>query len=108
MKPTALKDVKRELERLDFSRGLTRDDVRQRMPHLPNEIYLELPASKRYHSVDELVRDAVNAGYRAEGEVVPEDFDLFDSHGAESDGGPSAWGDDPIVGTHQTERPPAS
>ena len=105
MKPTALRDVRKELEQLDFSRGLTREDVRREMPHLPNEVYLELPASKRYRSAGELVHDAVNAGYRSEGEVTPEDFDMFDSHGAESDGGPSAWGEDPIVGTHQSEKP---
>lgn len=108
MKPTALKDVQRELEGLDFSRGLTRDDVRRQRPNLPREMYLELPASKRYRSAAELVHDAVNSGHRAEGEVVPEDFDLYSSHGAEGDGGPSAWGEDPIVGTHQSEKPPAS
>src|SRR5215472_11400319 len=104
MKPTALRDVRRELQKLDFSHGLTRDDLLRLMPHLPHEVYLELPASKRFRNADEIVHDAVNSGYRSEGEVVPEDFDLFGSHGAESDGGPSAWGDDPIVGTHRDER----
>jgi hypothetical protein len=106
MKPTALKDVERELQGLDFSGGLTRDDVRQRMPHLPDEIYLELPASKRYRSAQELVHDAVNAPHRAEGEFVPEDFDTFDSHGAEDDGGPAAWEEDPIMGTHSENLQP--
>ncbi|MFI5269158.1 MAG: hypothetical protein ACHQ7M_17425 [Chloroflexota bacterium] len=101
MKPTALKDVERELESLDFSPGLNRDDVRRSMPHLPREIYLDLPASKRYRSAQELVHDAVNATNRAEGEIVREDFDAFDSSGAEDDGGPAAWGEDPIIGSHQ-------
>src|SRR5689334_1157887 len=100
MKPTSLHEVEQELARLDFSQGLTRDDVRQHMPHLPQAIYLDLPASKRYHSAQELVHAAINARNRAEGEVVREDFDAFDSEGAEDDGGPSAWGEDPIIGTH--------
>jgi len=108
MKPTALKDVERELQGLDFSQGLTRDDVRRRMPNLPEAIYLELPASKRYRSAGQLVHDAVNAGHRAEGEIVREDFDAFDSSGAEDDGGPSAWGEDPINGSHSGSTPPAS
>jgi hypothetical protein len=101
MKPTALKDVERELERLDFRRGLTRDDVQRHMPNLPREVYLDLPASKRYRSAQELVHDAVNAANRAEGEIVRQDFDAFDSSGAEDDGGPAAWGEDPIIGEHQ-------
>ena len=101
MKPTALKDVERELEHLDFSQGLTRDDVRRLMPHLPDGIYLELPASKRYRDARALIHDAVNAANRAEGDVVREDFDPFGSSGAEEDGGPAAWGEDPIMGSHQ-------
>ena len=108
VKPTALKDVERELERLDFSHGLNRDEVRRRVPHLPREIYLELPASKRYRSARELVHDAVNAANRAEGDIVREDFDAFDARGAEDDGGPAAWGEDPIIGTHQEPSPPGS
>jgi len=100
-----LKDVERELEHLDFSAGLTRDDVRARMPHLPEQIYLDLPASKRYRAARELVHDALNAQNRAEGEMVREDFDAFDSEGAEDDGGPTAWGEDPIIGTHAEEDP---
>ena len=106
MKPHALKDVERQIESLDFSTGLTRDDVRRGMPNLPRQLYLDLPASKRYYSAGELVHDALNAANRAEGEVVPEDFDGFDSSGAEDEGGPSAWGEDPIIGAHQ--QPPAS
>jgi hypothetical protein len=90
-----------DLERLDFSRGLTRDDVRRQWPSFPREMYLELPASKRYYAAAELVRDAGNAANRAEGEVVREDFDAFDSSGATADGGPSAWGEDPIIGAHE-------
>jgi hypothetical protein len=106
MKPTALKDVERELEHIDFSAGLTRDDVRRGMPNLRREIYLDLPASKRYRSAQELVHDALNAAHRAEGEIVREDFDAFDSSGAEDDGGPAAWGEDPIMGTHQEPTQP--
>ena len=108
MKATALKDVERELQGLDFGDGLTRDDVRSRMPNLPRELYLELPASKRYRSAGELVHDAQNAAHRAEGEMVREDFDAFDSSGAEDDGGPTAWGEDPIIGTHDEPQTPAS
>ena len=108
MKPTALKDVERELQHLDFGDGLTRDELRRSMPNLPREIYLDLPASKRYRSARELLHDAANAANRAEGEVVREDFDAFDSEGAEDDGGPAAWGQDPILGTHPEPSPPSA
>ena len=61
--------------------------------------------SKRYRSARELVHDAVNAANRAEGDIVREDFDAFDTRGAEDDGGPAAWGEDPIIGTHQEPSP---
>ncbi len=104
VKPNAAKDVERELEHLDFSQGLSRDDVRRRMPHLPEEIYLELPASKRYRSAAELMHDALNARNRAEGEIVREDFDAYGSSGAQDDGGPAAWGEDPIIASNEESR----
>ena len=108
MKRTGFENTARDLQRLDFSSGLTRDDVRRQMPNLPRELYLELPASKRYRSARELVHDAVNAANRAEGEIVREDFDAFDSSGAAEDGGPAAWGEDPIIGTHQEPAEPTA
>jgi hypothetical protein len=105
VKQSALPDLERDLGGLDFSRGLTRDDVRRQRPNLPQALYLEIPASKRYFNVQDLLRDALNAPNRAEGEMVREDFDAFGSGGAEDDGGPAAWGEDPIVGIHD-EQPP--
>ena len=78
-----------------------RDEVQRLMPNLPREMYLELPASKRFRNGDELLFEALNARSRAEGEVVRADFDDFAADGAEDDGGPIAWGEDPILGTHQ-------
>lgn len=105
MKESALPDVERDLAGLDFSHGLTRDDVQRERPNLPHALYLDLPASKRYYAAKELLHDALNAPSRAEGDLVREDFDAFDSDGAEDDGGPAAWGEDPIVGVHE-EQPP--
>jgi hypothetical protein len=101
MERIALANVEAALEHLDWSQGLTRDDVRRAMPHFSNELYLELPSSKRFGSPRELLREALNAGNRAEGDLVREDFDAFSTEGAEDDGGPQAWGEDPILGTHQ-------
>jgi len=107
VEPNTLRDVERDLAHLDFSRGLTRDDIRRERPNLPRALYLDLPASKRYFKVEDVLRDALNAPNRAEGEVVREDFDEFSSRGAEDDGGPAAWGEDPIVGTHAEQQPPS-
>ena len=101
VKESAMKDLERDLVRLDFTQGLTRDDLRRERPNLPQAVYLELPASKRYYDPRDVLRDAINAPNRAEGELVRQDCDAFDSDGAQEDGGPSAWGEDPIVGIHE-------
>ncbi|HEU0166645.1 MAG TPA: hypothetical protein VFS62_02630 [Chloroflexota bacterium] len=101
MAQSGFQNLRTELESLEWGEGLTRDDVQRAMPHLPHRMYLELPASKRFRNADELLFEALNARSRAEGEVVREDFDAFTSEGAEDDGGPMAWGEDPIIGAHQ-------
>lgn len=101
MAETAFDNLRIELQGLDWGEGLTRDEVQRDMPHLPNWLYLDLPASKRFRNADELLAAAINAPNRAEGEVVREDFDAFTAEGAEDDGGPAAWGEDPILGAHQ-------
>jgi len=50
-----------------------------------------------------LLRAAANAAVRAEGEGVGADFDSFGTHGAERDGGPDAWGPDPLYGEEHRE-----
>lgn len=107
MDRTGLLNLERELEHMDWSHGITRDDVRRRMPHFPETVYLALPASKRFSSAGEMLHEALNAGSRAEGDVVPKDFDQYTSTGAEDDGGPSAWGEDPIMGSHTDDETPA-
>jgi len=92
-----------ELERLDWTPGLTRDDVRSQISDLPDNIYLELPASKQFYRPTELLLAAANAPVRAEGDGVGADFDTFGAHGAERDGGPDAWGPDPLYGEEHRE-----
>ncbi|MBV9120694.1 MAG: hypothetical protein JOZ39_08285 [Chloroflexi bacterium] len=98
---TQLTNLEQKLERLEWGDGLTRDEVRGRLQDLPEDIFLELPASKRFQNGRELLREAINAPNRAEGELVRADFDSFQSTGAAGDGGPQAWGEDPILGTHE-------
>ena len=46
-----LRDVRAALEHLDFGEhGLTRNELRDRLPDLPDVIYLHLPDSKRFTS----------------------------------------------------------
>jgi len=78
------------LERLDWGRGLTRDEIRLRYRELPLGIYMRLPDTKRYHSAMEVLHEAGVAPSRAEGDFMGANPNLPD---AESDGGPPAWGD---------------
>lgn len=80
---------------LDWSQGLTRDQIRRKYPELPEPIYLRLPSSKRFTSPDEVLHDAGVAASRAEGDYMGADPDLPDED-AIGDGGPPAWGGDPI------------
>ena len=83
------------LEGLDWSQGLTRDQIRRKFPELPEPIYLRLPSSKHFTSPDEVLHDAGMAASRSEGDFMGADPDLPDADSI-GDGGPPAWGGDPI------------
>lgn len=77
------------LELLDWTHGLTRDELRLRYHELPLGIYLRLPDSKHFHSAAEVLHEAGVAPSRSEGDFLGANPNLPD---AEADGGPPAWG----------------
>lgn len=86
----------RVLARLDWSRGLTRDQIRLADKHLPLGIYLRLPDSKHFTSVGEVLHEAGVASSRAEGDFMGAAPDYPDEESV-ADGGPPGWGDeDPL------------
>ncbi len=81
------------LDRIDFGDGLTRDEIRERAPGLPDSVYLYLPAAKRFRSADEVLRNTgANALARAEGEGEPPDLDMPTEEEIEEEGGPEGFG----------------
>jgi hypothetical protein len=77
--------------------GLTRNDLRRRVPDFPEQVYLRLPDSKRFRSVDEILdQTGWHALARADGEFV-DSLDAVPAAGATADGGPPAWGNSPLV-----------
>lgn len=84
------------LQGMNWSRGLTRDDIRRRYRELPVGMYLRLPDTKRYGSADEVLREAGIANSRAEGEFLGANPDI-PSEESVGDGGPPAWGQQPTV-----------
>ncbi len=94
--PEELRDAQQALTKLDWGEeGLTRDEIRERYSDLPSALYLRLPASKRFTSAEDTLHNVADARSRAEGEIPG---DSADSPEAESiaDGGPPAFGPDPI------------
>ncbi len=101
--PEELTDAERALDELDWGEeGLTRDEIRARYPKLPSALYLRLPASKHFSSTDDVILNVADSRERAEGEIPG---DTGDSPEAESlgDGGPPAWGPDPIYSRYGKE-----
>ena len=88
-------ELRQALAALDWSRGLTRVQIKRKYRALPEAIYLRLPASRRYHSAADVLRDAAIAASRAEGDFMGADPDLPEAESRE-EGGPPAWGPDPI------------
>ena len=89
-----LTDVWLALSELRWGNGLTRTEIRHKYRALPESLYLRLPSSKRYHSADEVLREAGLARSRAEGDFMGADPDLPEG-AAQAEGGPPAWGPDP-------------
>ena len=95
------------LEHLDFGpHGLTRHEIRDRAPRLPADIYLRLPDSKRFRSVEEILdQTGWHSLARAEGEFV-DPLDSVPSAGATGDGGPPAWGESPLIASEPVVEAP--
>lgn len=84
------------LEALDWSSGLTRDEIRRRYHDLPVAIYLRLPDTKRFASSAEVLREVGIAQSRAEGDFLGANPDI-PTEASLGDGGPPAWGQQPSV-----------
>lgn len=95
-------ELRELLESTDYGQGLTRDELRERFPELPDDVYLYLPASKRYLSAEDVLNQTgEHALARAEGEMAGPELEL-DEEGATADGGPPAWGPSLSPGVSQT------
>ncbi len=96
----AIAKVRPELEQIDWGEhGLTRQDLQDRLPDFPHVLYLHLPASKRFRNAAELIH-AIDVDFdRAEGEFFDsaEAATLPDEREVREDGGPPAWGQDPLL-----------
>ena len=88
-------ELRQALGALDWSRGLTRLQIKRKYRALPQAVYLRLPSSRRYHDPDEVLHDVAIAASRAEGDFLGADPDLPEAESRE-EGGPPAWGPDPI------------
>jgi hypothetical protein len=88
-------EVQLHLEELDWSHGLTRDQIRRKYRDLPDIVYLHLPASKRFGSPEEVLRTAALSRSRAEGEFMGAEPGLPEAESLD-EGGPPAWGGDPL------------
>ena len=86
------------LQAVDFGQhGLTRNELRERVPNFPEQVYLRLPDSKRYRSVEDILdQTGWHSLARADGEFV-DPLDSIPAAGATVDGGPPAWGNSPLV-----------
>lgn len=81
---------------LDWTSGLTRDQIRMTYRDLPLGIYLRLPDSKHFGSVDEVLHEAGVASSRAEGDFMGANPD-YPVDASLADGGPPGWSDeDPL------------
>jgi hypothetical protein len=85
-----LRDFEMRLAQLNWSHPLTRADLRDLWYDLPRDVYLRLPAAKRFMSASEVVRALLQAELQ-ETDDLPEEF-LVATYG-----GPPAWGSDPLI-----------
>jgi hypothetical protein len=88
-------ELRHALDALAWRNGLTRDQIRRKYRELPRNIYLRLPASKRFRSADAVLYDAGIAPSRAEGDFLGRAPDLPEAESLD-EGGPPAWGPSPL------------
>lgn len=101
--PEELQEAEQQLAQLDWGEeGLTRDEIRERYPKLPTALYLRLPASKRFTSANDMLHNVADAQARAEGEI-PGDSAESPEKDSIGDGGPPAWGPDPLYSNRGKE-----
>jgi hypothetical protein len=79
-----------QLAQLDWSRPLTRADIRRQWDAFPLYAYLRLPAAKGFASAGAVVRHLLVAEQQKADELPDEGSVL-------AYGGPPAWGADPLV-----------
>jgi hypothetical protein len=94
--PAEFQALTAHLAQLDWSHGLTRNDLKEAYPDFPQQIYLHLPDSKRFASPQEVLRSARLAPSRAEGDFLGATPDI-PARRAVEEGGPPGWGASPLV-----------
>lgn len=77
-----------QLRALDWSAGITREHLAERVSGFPRSVYLLLPSEREFHSAAELASFYERAWQRSQSEGIP-------ASGAAEDGGPRAWGPSP-------------
>lgn len=93
-------DLRAKLSQVDYGSGLTRDELRERV-ELPQDVYIYLPAAKKFLSADDVVNQTgAHALARAEGYGAAPDLDM-PTEGAEEDFGPPGYGPS-LTGTAET------
>lgn len=101
--PDELREAQQKLVQVDWGEeGLTRDEIRERYFALPQALYLRLPASKRFTSAEDVLLNVADARSRADGEIPGESAESPESESI-ADGGPPAYGPDPIFSYHGKE-----
>ncbi len=95
----ALASLQPQLTALDWSHGLTRDDLRATLPDLPQALYLHMPASKRFSDSRQLAQVIIDEMQLADAEAV----EVSAENEALALGGPPAWGADPLLGGTRQE-----
>ncbi|TAK30006.1 MAG: hypothetical protein EPO21_19850 [Chloroflexota bacterium] len=85
MQHDALSELKQKLEGLDWSGGLTRDDLREQITDFPEVVYLHLPGTKKFASPLRLIQYLIVVAARLRADTIPPE-------GVEELGGPDAWG----------------
>lgn len=88
-------ELRQALAGLNWSKGLTRLQIRRKCRALPESVYLRLPSSRRYYDAEAVLHDAAISASRAEGDFLGPEPDLPEDE-SRDEGGPPAWGPDPI------------
>jgi hypothetical protein len=94
--PDELRALTTDLAQLNWSHGLTRNDIKAAYPNFPQPLYLRLPDSKRFNAPLDVLRSARLAPSRAEGDFLGLAPDIPSTLSVE-EGGPPGWGESPLV-----------